>query len=54
MLNQTLQRDQTIVPAPLTISELKMGSPVRGWLLVTGLQTAPGCDRHAVPVPETA
>src|SRR6266581_2036702 len=39
MLNQTLQRDQTIVPAPLTISELKMGSPVRGWLLVTGLQT---------------
>src|SRR5260370_37886191 len=39
MHNQTLQRDQTTAPAPLTISELKIGSSVRGWLLVTGLET---------------
>ena len=39
MLAQTLQRDQTTAPAPLIISELKIGSSVRGWLLVTGLQT---------------
>ncbi len=39
MLNQTLQRDQTTAPAPLTISELKIGRSVQGWLLVTGLQT---------------
>jgi len=39
MLAQPLQRDQTTAPAPLIISELKIGSAVRGWLLVTGLQT---------------
>ena len=39
MLAQPLQRNQTTAPAPLIISELKIGSSVRGWLLVTGLQT---------------
>jgi len=38
MLDSSLQREQKVPWKPLIISELKVGSTVRGWLLVVGSQ----------------
>jgi hypothetical protein len=41
MLNQLAQRDTSLTPEPLVISELQLNAEVHGWLFAVETQTLP-------------